>query len=59
MKDLSKSEVKALTAVGNAWRMVLRADKLCAEAGMDGDEVVQRLDQARRLLEQVAKMIES
>ena len=58
MNNLSRRETEALAAVENARFMLLRADKLCAEAGMDGDEVVQPLDEARRLLEHVAKVIQ-
>jgi len=58
MKNLSKLEVEALCAVQSAQRMVEFADKICAEAGMDGDEVMLPLDEARHLLEQVIKVIQ-
>jgi hypothetical protein len=58
MNNLSRLEAEALAAVQNALRMLVLADKLCAEAGMDGDEVVQPIDEARRLLQDVAKLIQ-
>jgi len=58
MNNLSRRETEALAAVENARFMLLRADKLCAEAGMNGDEVMLPLDEARHLLEQVIKIIQ-
>ena len=58
MNNLSRAEVEALAAVQNALRMVWRAARFCAVADMDGDEIMQPLDEARRLLVQVAKVIQ-
>ena len=58
MNDFSKCEIEAVAAVHNAQRILVIADKLCAKAGMDGDEVVQPIDEARRLLDHVAKVIQ-